>query len=73
MSDFLLTPSEVRELTGRVRRSTQVQTLRSMGIEHRIRPDGSIVILRAHAERVLSGDTHVSARDSESKPNWSAI
>lgn len=73
MSDFLLTPSEVRELTGRVRRSTQVQTLRSMGIEHRIRPDGSIVILRAHAERVLSGDIHVSTRDSESKPNWSAI
>jgi len=71
--DFLLTPAEVRELTGRVRRSTQAQTLRSMGIEHRIRPDGSIVVLRAHVERVLSGEIHLKSRNTESEPNWSAM
>ena len=73
MSGFLLTPAEVRELTGRVRRSTQAQALRSMGIEHGVRPDGSIVILRAHAEGVLSGEAHTKAGNKEHEPNWSAI
>jgi len=70
---FLLTPAEVRELTGGIRRSTQIRALRSMGIEHRVRPDGSVAVLRAHAERVLSGELYAKISNKEHEPNWSAI
>lgn len=53
MNGFLLTPAEVRVLTGRTHRTSQVVVLRQMGIEHKVRPDGSVVVLRAHVERVL--------------------
>jgi len=67
-----LTPTELIELTNRTRNKAQVRALRFMGIEHRVRPDGSVAVLRAHLERVLCGE--VSARlKKKSEPNWSAI
>jgi len=44
-----------------------------MGIEHRVRPDGSVAVLRAHAERVLSGQVYAKIGNKEQEPNWSAI
>lgn len=55
MTDFLLTPAELHALTGRRQRSAQVRALRGMGIEHKARPDGTLAVLRAHAELVLGG------------------
>jgi len=55
VTDFLLSPVELAELTGRRRHDAQARTLRGMGIEHKIRPDGTIAVLRAHAEQVLAG------------------
>jgi len=52
---MLLTAQEVRELTGLQRPSAQVRALKSMGIECRRRPDGSVVVLRAVVEMVLGG------------------
>jgi hypothetical protein len=50
---MFLTADEVRDLTGKVRNQTQVAALRHMGIEHRVRPDGSVAVLRAHVESSL--------------------
>lgn len=56
---MFLTPEELQQLTGRKRRNAQVLVLRFMGIEHRVRPDGSVVVLRAHVEQVLGvGESH---------------
>jgi hypothetical protein len=52
---MLLTAQEVRDLTGMQRPSAQVRALKSMGIECRQRPDGSVVVLRAVVEAVLGG------------------
>lgn len=52
---MLLTAQEVRDLTGMQRPSAQVRALKSMGIECRRRPDGSVVVLRAVVEAVLGG------------------
>jgi Domain of unknown function (DUF4224) len=41
---IFLTKEELRELTKRNRSSEQVFVLRFMGIEHEIRPDGSVVL-----------------------------
>ena len=52
---MLLTAQEVRDLTGMQRPSAQARALKSMGIECRRRPDGSVVVLRAVVEAVLGG------------------
>lgn len=65
--NLCLTPEELQELTGRERPSAQVKALRGMGIEHRVRPDGTAFVLRAHL--LNSGSAKVRTRE----PNWSAL
>lgn len=67
-----LTPDEVKDLTGRTRRPAQVKVLRHMGIEHRVRPDGSVAVLRAHVETLL-GSQHGATVRREVEPDWSAL
>jgi hypothetical protein len=66
-----LTPPEIVALTQRRRRRAQVEALRHLGIEHRVRPDGSPVVLRAHVEAVLGGVAPAMLKDPE--PDWSAL
>jgi len=70
----ILSQQELIELTGRTRKDAQVRVLRFMGIEHRLRPDGSIAVLRDHVERILSGNPLDSDKLKKNVvPNWSAI
>lgn len=48
-----LSNDEVAQLTGRRRRKLQIEVLRTMGIEHRRRPDGSLAVLRSHVDRIF--------------------
>lgn len=54
-TDTFLTEEEVQALTERKVRRAQVSVLNSMGIEHRVRPDGSVAILRAHIVKIFDG------------------
>ena len=70
---FLRT-SELISLTDRTRHDAQVRALRFMGIEHRVRPDGSIVVLRAHIHYAFGvGDRVKNSEKNEIEPNWDAI
>lgn len=73
---MFLTESELIELTLKRRRSSQSQVLKFMGIEHRVRPDGSIAVLREHVNRSLGGlemlDT-ITQQKSTLQPNWGAL
>lgn len=71
MSALFLTDEELQDLTRRERYSAQVRALRRMGIEHRIRPDGSVLVLRSHVDNLLGGTCREAASDNE--PNWDAI
>ena len=73
-SSIVLTQDEVQSLTGRHRKDAQVKALRFMGIEHRVRPDGTVAILKAHIEQIL-GATSTSAqrRQTRNEPNWAAL
>jgi hypothetical protein len=73
MSMFL-TDDEVISLTGRKRRDAQVKALRYMGIEHRTRADGSVVVLAEHVNKILGGipTTEKPLRDKV-EPNWEAL
>lgn len=72
MSMFL-DADEIRELTRRVHYSSQTKVLRSMGIEHRARPDGSLAILRAHVEQIMGLAVTKKRKASQTEPNWSAL
>lgn len=74
MTSMFLDHEEIKGLTNTSRRDAQARALRAMGIEHKIRPDGSIAILRDHINKVFDGNP-----DSPRKtvkvvgPNWDAI
>ena len=69
-----LTDDELRELTKRQRPSAQRRVLRSMGIESKLRADGSLVVLRAHHDAVMSGETGAKKKPKrEVEPNWEAL
>ncbi|VVE71517.1 hypothetical protein PAN31117_04081 [Pandoraea anapnoica] len=59
---IFLTQSEIREMTGRVRHKSQTLVLSALGIEHKVRPDGSLLVLRSHVEQALGGTTKTQTR-----------
>jgi hypothetical protein len=69
---MILTHTEVVELTGRRVKSAQVRVLRFMGIEHKLRPDGSVAVLRAHVDQAMGAHDNAK-RPVEFEPNWSAM
>ena len=67
---MFLTEEEIRELTNRKQRSAQVMVLNALGITHKVRPDGSLVVLRAHVEHELGYRTPPPAKkEKEFEPN----
>jgi hypothetical protein len=75
MTGTFLDHEEINGLTNKTRRPAQTRALRAMGIEHKVRPDGSIAILRGHIDKVFDGNPHesTSKRAKVASPNWVAI
>lgn len=69
---MILTPDELAALTGKVRRDAQVRALRFMGIDHKVRPDGTVAVLRSHAEKVLGGESS-SSKVKRTEPDFSMV
>jgi len=70
---MFLTDTELTDLTGAKRRDARARALRAMGVEHRIRPDGSVIVLRSHVESLLGGAPPAIVSTSEPAPNWKAL
>jgi hypothetical protein len=64
----ILSEEEIRELTNKVHRSAQSRVLTRLGIEHRARPDGSLVVHRSERDRAL-GIRH-NRRPVSNEINW---
>lgn len=71
MSELFLDLAEIKALTGHRRRDAQVRELRALGIDHKIRRDGSVVVLRDHVNKELGGNTE--KRVVVEQPNWTAL
>lgn len=70
MSDSMfLTDDELTGLTGKQRNSARIRVLNSMGVQHKMRPDGSIAVLRAHVAR-LFGEKSAKSKIAEWQPSW---
>ncbi|OZI57621.1 DUF4224 domain-containing protein [Bordetella genomosp. 4] len=50
---LILSPEDLVEITGKSRKSSQVEILRQLGIPFKIRPDGTPLVLRAAMEVAL--------------------
>lgn len=70
---IFLTQDEIREMTGRVRYKSQAHVLSALGIEHMVRPDGSMLVLRAHVEQSLGGTTKTQTRQRVYEIDRSAL
>jgi hypothetical protein len=64
-----LTDSELSQLTGKSRPSAQIRALRYMAIDHKRRPDGSIVVLRSQIEAPC-GEATAASPVKRTEPNW---
>lgn len=68
---MILSKEEVIALTKRTRSDAQARVLNSMGIPHRRRPDGSIVVSRAYVDAELG--VKVPAKVKEFEINFGAV
>jgi hypothetical protein len=68
---MFLDRDELVGLTGRQRSDAQVRTLRAMGIEHRVRPDGSVAVLRAHVEELFGVKQPAKHQAQNAELDWS--
>lgn len=69
---MFLTDQELVALTHRKQWAAQVKILRAMGIEHRTRGDGTVVVLKSHVEQVL-GAKPTAVEKPRTEPNWKAL
>lgn len=69
---LFLDSEELAELTNKSRNSAQARVLKAMGIDHKIRPDGSVAVLRAHVEKLFGLVQQVRTKKVQ-EPNWNAL
>lgn len=71
---MILTPNEVVALTQRKHHSAQQRVLRFMCVDHCIRPDGSLVVLKEHVNELMGGapESRIAVA-KQPEPNWSAM
>ncbi|WP_343722112.1 DUF4224 domain-containing protein [Herbaspirillum seropedicae] len=70
---MFLNDTEIESLTKRKRTKAQQKQLNAMGIQYKVRADGSLVILHAHVERLLGGQEQSARPRHARKPNWKAL
>ncbi|WP_323143256.1 DUF4224 domain-containing protein [Massilia phyllosphaerae] len=69
---MFLSKEELQALTNRIQYAAQVRTLRAMGIQHCVRPDGSVAVMRGHIESMFGMQSRVTTR-TPVEPNWGAL
>lgn len=67
-----LSAAEIATLTNRLRYGAQSRELAKLGIEHKRRGDGSIVVLRAHHDVVLTGARNDKPK-GKTTPNFALV
>lgn len=65
-----LTPAELIEITGKRRAGAQAEVLNALGITHKIRPDNTVLVSRAHLEHVLGGGVNHVKIPKDQQPNF---
>lgn len=69
---MILSESQLYELTKKKHCSAQVSVLKAIGIDHKVRPDGSVVVSKVHVEQVL-GVVVKNTIPKQIEPDWTSI
>jgi len=69
----LLTNDEIVELTNKTRRAAQRRVLASLGIKVTPRPDGTLIVARAHRDAALGLRKTVRTIEQAAIPNFNAL
>lgn len=69
---MFLTPEQLAELTGFTRSDAQKRQLNFMGIMHRQRADGSLVVLTSHVEEMFGAKEIKRINKKLTEPDWEA-
>jgi hypothetical protein len=67
MDTINLTEKELIEITGKKRSSSQINILRKLGFEIKVRPDGKPILCREHYLRMMGVVEH---NQLEQEPNF---
>lgn len=68
---MFLSPEDLKQLTGKIRRPSQAAVLNQMGIRFKLRPDGFPIVSISHISKELDGwGESVKKRE---EPNWNAL
>lgn len=70
---MFLTPDQLRALTGRSRRPAQVRQLNFMGIAHKVRADGEIMVLKVYVEKEFGLGAEKVVKKRKVEPNWDSV
>lgn len=69
----LLSDDEIVELTHKTRRAAQRRVLESLGIKVTLRPDGTLIVARAHRDVALGLRRAMRAIEQAATPNFNAL
>lgn len=70
---MFLTPEQVIELSGRRQGPAQSRALSRMGIDHKIRADGRVMVAVGHVEKEFGVFSENKIKTRKEEPNWDAI
>ena len=67
-----LEEDEIKKLTGKKRKKSQLHALAQMGIKYLVRPDQTLVVSRKHIEEI-TGIEMTQQQHPTIEPNWDAV
>lgn len=71
---MFLNDDELTSLTGRKRSTSRMRVLHALGVEYKRRPDGSLVVLRSHVEKLLDSALATAKLErKKNEPDWSKV
>ena len=73
MLPIYLTAQELQGITGFVKASAQVRSLRQMGFQFVLRADGSPLVSRTHFEKLLGGAGLLPPPSAAAEPDYSSL
>ncbi|MEX3918262.1 DUF4224 domain-containing protein [Paraburkholderia sp. BR10872] len=67
---MFLDEEELTELTRKQQNAARIRVLNAIGVQHKIRPDGTIAVLRQHVEEVFGLKKPKKEEGSGWVPSW---
>lgn len=67
---LFLSPEQIYALTHRRRSTAQAKALRMMGVQFKVRPDGTVAVATGHYEKLFGVAPGASSQEADFTFNW---